>query len=151
MSSTLSRRRLMFAGLVAPALVHCRREPDVDSSHLVTNGKDKPMPDPETVTLVGILTELGRPPGIMPGFIAPQQSVSLRVESAEGMNVPAGTTVEIVIKLMAHVPMVTGAHSPAPELDPAYFRVGRRFRIATMPANDRYYARIDKDAIQPLD
>ncbi len=156
MSSTVSRRCIIVVGL-ALALINCRREPDEDSSKAVTRGKDVPVADRDpdrdldTVTIVGTLTALGRAPGIMPGDISPQQSVSLRVESAEGADVAAGTTVEILITMMGHVPIISGSPIPAPELDPSYFRVGRRFRIATTPANGRYYGKIDKDAIQALD
>jgi hypothetical protein len=147
MSPTISRRRLVVVALVALALVGCRKDkpmPDRDPA-------PAPAPAPGTVTLVGTLTALGRPPGTMPGETAATQSVSLRVESAEGKDLAAGTVVEITITILSHVPKIAGSPVPAPELDPAYFRVGRRFRIATTPANDRYYARIDKGAIEPLD
>jgi len=156
MSSTLSRRRIVVV-VLALALGSCRREPDVDSSKAVTRGKDVPVADrapdrdPDTVTIVGTLTALGKAPGVMPGDVSAQQSVSLRVESAEGADVAAGTTVEILITMVGQVPTITGSPVPAPELDPAYFRVGRRFRIATTPANGRYYAKIDKDAVQAID
>lgn len=146
-----SRRQLIVVGLAALALVACRREPDLDRSKVATTVKDPPMPKDDTVTIVGTLTALGPAPGVMAGDIAPQQSVSLRVESAEGADVAAGTTVEILITMMGHTPIISGATNPAPELDPAYFRIGRRFRIATTPANGRYYAKIDKAAIQHLD
>ena len=87
----------------------------------------------------------------MPGDIAAQQTVSLRVESAEGADVAAGTTVDILITMAGQVPTIEGAPVPAPELDPAYFRVGRRFRIATTAAGGRYHAKLDRTAIEPLD
>jgi hypothetical protein len=137
---------------VALALLGCRREPDVDSSKAARSGKDVTVADParapDTVTLVGTLTALGKAPDVIPGDIPAQQTVTLQVESAEGADVAAGTTAEILITILGHVPAIG---DPAPELDPAYFRVGRRFRIATMRAGGRYHARIDKGAIEPLD
>jgi hypothetical protein len=105
----------------------------------------------DNVTIVGTLVELGRPPGIMPGFINPEQTLSLRVESADGANLSPGTVVQVVVKMSSGVPIVAGDKSPAPELDPAFFRVGRRFRVVTTLADGRFHAKVDKGAIQPLD
>lgn len=150
MTSTISRRSIFVVGLATLALVGCRREPDVDSSKAVTSGKDTPMAAPDTVTIVGTLSALGPSPGILHGEVTPEQSVSLRVESAEGKDIAAGSTVEIVIKLLSNVPSVDDAQG-FPELDPAHFRVGRRFRMATLHADGRYYAKIDKRAVEALD
>jgi hypothetical protein len=164
MSSTLSRRSILV-GLATLGLLGCSREPEVDSAQDTTRGDDTPEPSPtpapavtpapttdaDTVTIIGPLVALGRPPRNLPGYMGVEQTLSLRVESAKGTDIATGTTVEITIALHSRVPMISGSPIPIPELDPAYFRVGRRFRIVTTLTGGRYRAKTDENAIQPMD